>query len=66
VDPLEQLVHLRRMEMEASAAAHRLVRQHAALRTRPSRALRLYARLWWASRPRAAGWAPTLFESASP
>lgn len=65
MDPLVQYVHLRRTEMEAVAAAHRVLRQRrAALRTRPSRVLRWYARLWWASRPRAAAWAPALFESA--
>jgi hypothetical protein len=67
MDPLQQYAHLRRREMEAAAAAHRLVRQQrAALRRRPSPVLRLYARLWWASRPRAAAWAPALFESAGP
>jgi hypothetical protein len=67
MDPLEQYTRLRCQELEAQAAAHRRARQLlAAERRRPSRALRLYARLWWASRPRAAAWAPTLFESASP
>ncbi len=67
MDPLEQFVYLRRQETEAAAAAHRLARERRdQLRPGPSRAMRLYARLWWASRPRAAAWAPTLFESASP
>jgi hypothetical protein len=67
VDPFQQLVHLHRAEMEAAAAAHRLLRQRrAALRRRPSPALRLYARLWWASRPRAEAWAPALLEPAGP
>jgi hypothetical protein len=60
VDPLEHHVHLRRRELETAAAAHRLARQ-CARPARPSLVLRLYARLWWASRPRAAAWTPGLF-----
>jgi hypothetical protein len=59
VDPLEQYVHLRREELEAAAAAHRLARRSRS--ARPSLVLRIYARLWWASRPRAAAWTPGLF-----
>jgi hypothetical protein len=61
VDPLEQIVRLRRRELEAEAAAYRAARRHVA-RGRPSPVLRLYARLWWASRPRAAAWIPGLLE----
>jgi hypothetical protein len=67
VDPTEQYVWMRRRDMEATAAAHRLVRECArGVRParRPSPILRLYARLWWASRPRAAAWTPDLFETA--
>jgi hypothetical protein len=60
VDPLEQHVHLRRRELEAAAAAHRTARRCRGY-ARPSPVLRLYARLWWASRPRAAAWTPGLF-----
>ncbi|TQM42816.1 hypothetical protein [Pseudonocardia cypriaca] len=65
MDPIahtSQLVRLRRRELEAAAAAHRLARQcRRAPGGRPSRLLRLYARLWWASRPRASAWTPGLF-----
>ncbi|TQM15064.1 hypothetical protein [Pseudonocardia kunmingensis] len=47
---------------EAEAAHRRLVRACRG-RRRPSRVLRLYARLWWASRPRAAAWTPGLFDT---
>lgn len=65
MDSHEQLVRLRRKEMEAAAAAHRLRKQcrGPAADARPSPALRLYARLWWASRPRAAAWTPALFDA---
>ncbi|WP_219413076.1 hypothetical protein [Pseudonocardia nigra] len=64
MDPLEHFAQLRRQDLEAAAAAHRL--RCAARRstgTGPSCLLRLYARLWWASRPRAAAWAPGLFDA---
>lgn len=51
--------HLRHAELLAEAAAHR---RHRPRTPRPSRVLRLYARLWWASRPRAAAWVPTLLD----
>ncbi|OZM81980.1 hypothetical protein [Pseudonocardia sp. MH-G8] len=51
-------IHGRR---RADAEHHRLVRACRRGR-RPSRLVRLYARLWWASRPRAATWAPGLFD----
>lgn len=60
MEPLEQIARLRRRELEAEAAAYRAARHHVA--RRPSPALRLYARLWWASRPRAAAWTPGLLE----
>lgn len=59
MDPLELYVRLRRRDLEAEAAAHRRRRTC----RRPSPVLRLYARIWWASRPRAAAWAPGLFEA---
>jgi hypothetical protein len=76
VDPLHEMffVQVRRRELEAAAAAsssrleaaaaaHRLARERTreARALRPSIVLRLYARLWWASRPRAAAWTPGLF-----
>jgi hypothetical protein len=65
VVPLEHFARLRGQEMEAAAAAHRLAREcRGVRRAGPSRALRLYARLWWASRPRAAAWTPGLLKSS--
>jgi hypothetical protein len=61
VDPFGQHARQRRGELEAAAAAHRLARTS----PRPSLLLRLYARLWWASRPRAAAWTPGLFDPRS-
>jgi hypothetical protein len=64
VNPLEFHVHLRRRQLEDAAAAHRLAREcRRAQAARPSPFLRVYARLWWASRPRAAAWTPGLFDS---
>ena len=68
MDPLEHHARLRRRDLEAEAAAHRLAREctrsaRVVRGARPSLVLRLYARLWWASRPRAAAWAPGLFDS---
>ena len=48
-------------DREAAAAGRRLARGCRTARGRPSIVLRLYARLWWASRPRAAAWTPGLF-----
>jgi hypothetical protein len=63
VDPIAHAtVQAHRRELEASAAAHRIARECIRARAaRPSVVLRLYARLWWASRPRAAAWTPGLF-----
>lgn len=62
MDPRLHLAHLRAAELQAAAAAHRLARTCRRDR-RPALPVRLYARLWWASRPRAATWAPALFDS---
>lgn len=64
MDPLHHHVRMHRHELEAAAAAHRLARDCA--HPRPSPVLRLYARLWWASRPRAAAWTPGLFDAPVP
>jgi hypothetical protein len=64
VDPVAHAgrVRLHRRELEAAAAAHRLARECRRARDgRPSPLLRLYARLWWASRPRVTAWTPGLF-----
>ncbi len=49
------LHRLRHDELVAAAAADRLARRSRGPR-RPGPLLRLYARLWWASRPRAERW----------
>jgi hypothetical protein len=61
IDPPEILAALHRAELEAVAAEYRLAR---AVRptTGPSPLARLYMRIWWASRPRAAHWAPRLLD----
>jgi hypothetical protein len=63
VDPLAHEMHVvqaRRQELEAVAATFRMARR-CTRPAGPSLVLRLYARLWWASRPRTAAWAPGLF-----
>jgi hypothetical protein len=52
------VVASRRRELERAAARHRLARTCRPERTGPSPLLRLYARLWWASRPRVEAWGP--------
>lgn len=51
--------HLHREELLAASAEHRLART---CRRRPSPALRLYMRVWWASRPRVETWPRALLE----
>lgn len=55
----EALHRLRHDELVADATAARLARRCRRPR-RPSPVLRLYARLWWASRPRAERWTADL------
>lgn len=57
-----ELAHHHAMERRRAADEHRLAMLAAASEERPSRLLRLYARLWWASRPRTAHWAPGRLE----
>jgi hypothetical protein len=57
------LVARRGAELRAAAAAYRLRRE---CRRRPALPVRIYARLWWASRPRAAVWAPALLDRPAP
>jgi hypothetical protein len=54
IDPYGHLAYLR-------ADEHRL-RVLAERPARPSLLLRLYARVWWASRPRAERWTPMLLD----
>ncbi len=56
MDPIEHLVHQRGAELRAAADEHRRARRQA----RPTLPLRLYSRLWWSARPRAAAWTPGL------
>lgn len=60
MDQQFRLVHdARHAELVAAAAHARLVRRCRAPR-RPGPVVRLYARLWWASRPRASVWSGAL------
>jgi hypothetical protein len=63
MDPHEHLYRLRGAELRADAAAYRLARECRRRGRRPALPVRLYARLWWASRPRAAAWTPALFDA---
>jgi hypothetical protein len=63
MDVLEYFTHDRSRDLEAAATAHRLRRACRRADARPSPAVRPYARLWWASRPRAAVWATGLFDA---
>jgi hypothetical protein len=49
---------LHRRELERAAAEYRRARGCRPARPGPSPLLRLYTRLWWASRPRAGAWGP--------
>lgn len=53
-----ELAHHHVMERRRAADEHRLRMLAAGPGTRPSALVRLYTRLWWASRPRTAAWAP--------
>lgn len=60
MDVSNYLAHFRADELQTAATAYHLAKQS----RRPRRRIaRLYARLWWASRPRAATWAPVLLEA---
>jgi hypothetical protein len=65
IDPYGHLAYLRAQELRRAADAHRLraLAQRAARPPRPSLLLRLYARAWWASRPRAERWTPMLLDA---
>jgi DNA-nicking Smr family endonuclease len=58
MDPHARLAAIRGAEYEADAAHHRRVRTARRAGRGPSPVLRLYTRLWWASRPRVAAWGP--------
>ncbi|WP_232665038.1 hypothetical protein [Pseudonocardia sp. TRM90224] len=64
-DPIEQYVHDRGCELRAAASEHRLAAGKRDADRSPSTLVRLYARIWWASRPRAAVWAPSLLDARS-
>jgi hypothetical protein len=61
-DPYGHLAYLRAEELRRAADEHRL-RVLAERPARPSLLLRLYARAWWASRPRAERWTPMLLDA---
>lgn len=58
----EHLARPRAAQLHAGAAEYRLARTCRRSRRRPGLALRLYARLWWASRPRVESWSPALLD----
>ncbi len=64
MDFLQACADQRRRDSERAAASHRLRREcRRSAPRRPSRLLlRFYARVWWASRPRAAAWTPGLLD----
>jgi hypothetical protein len=65
IDPYGHLAYLRAADLRRAAEEHR---RHllAPVPRRPPLLLRLYARAWWASRPRAERWAPSLLEVLPP
>lgn len=60
MDTFQYLAHFRADELRSAAGEYRATKP---ARLRRRRIGRLYARLWWASRPRAATWAPALLEA---
>jgi hypothetical protein len=58
MDGHAELAAIRRTELEAAAVRHRRERALHRADRGPSPVLRLYARLWWASRPRVSAWGP--------
>ncbi len=61
IDPYGHLAYVRADELRRAADEHRL-RVLAERPARPSLLLRLYTRVWWASRPRAERWTPMLLD----
>jgi hypothetical protein len=59
IDPYGHLAYLRAADLQRAADEHRRHLLATAPRG-PSLLLRLYTRAWWASRPRAERWAPSL------
>ena len=57
-DGFEAVAAARRAELERDAARYRLARRCRANTRKPSPVLRLYARIWWATRPRVDAWGP--------
>ncbi|HZG90286.1 MAG TPA: hypothetical protein VEZ42_08730 [Pseudonocardia sp.] len=57
-DRYAHLAHARRVELERAAADARLRRACRSPARGASPLLRVYARLWWASRPRVGAWGP--------
>jgi hypothetical protein len=58
MNPLDghaEIAAMHRRDMERAAARHRLARS---VHRGSSPVLRLYARIWWASRPRVDAWGP--------
>ena len=55
LDSHAEVAAMHRREMERAAVRHRLARS---VHRGSSPVLRLYARIWWASRPRVGAWGP--------
>lgn len=62
MDTFQYLAHFHADELRSAAADHNRAMPPRVPRRRIGR---LYARLWWASRPRAATWAPALLEAGA-
>jgi hypothetical protein len=58
MDSHADAVGLHRRELERAAAEYRRACACRAEHAGPSPLLRLYARVWWASRPRVGAWGP--------
>lgn len=65
-DPWMQLTAARMRDLHHEAEAHRLARGCRPPPVPRARIRRVYARLWWAARPRAAAWIPGLLEGRVP
>ena len=62
LDPWSALAGGRMRDLQAEAETYRM-RPRRRRRVAVPAFRRVYARLWWAARPRAAAWTPGLFES---
>jgi hypothetical protein len=66
MDGHDTVAATRRRELQRAADRYRLAARCRPARPGPSPLLRLYARLWWASRPRVGAWGPPPTPATSP